>query len=81
VGYSDAYWAGDPIDRHFIIGYYIFVGSNLVTWRCKKQNIAARSSVEAEYRALTQIAYELIIFFFVSEQSILKSAATLSGIW
>ena len=35
VGYSDADWAGDPIDRHFTTVYCIFIGSNLVTWQCK----------------------------------------------
>jgi len=49
VGYSDADWAGDPIDRRSTIGYCTFVGGNLVTWQCKRQNIVARSSVEAEY--------------------------------
>jgi len=31
VGYSDADWAGDPIDRRSTIGYCTFVGGNLVT--------------------------------------------------
>ncbi|KAL6339861.1 hypothetical protein AAG906_034949 [Vitis piasezkii] len=35
-------------------GYCSFVWGNLVTWRSKKQSVVARSSAEAEYRALAQ---------------------------
>jgi hypothetical protein len=56
--YSDADWAGS-FDRKSTIGFCIFVGENLVTWRSKKQNFMARSSVEAEYRAMAATASEL----------------------
>jgi len=36
------------------------VGGNLLTWRCKKQNVVARSNVEAEYRVITHTACELM---------------------
>ncbi|RVX15740.1 Retrovirus-related Pol polyprotein from transposon RE1 [Vitis vinifera] len=52
--YSDADWAGNIIDRRSTSGYYSFVWGNLVTWRSKKQSVVARSSAEAEYRALAQ---------------------------
>jgi len=31
VRYSDTDWVGDPIDRRFTTGYYIFIAENLVT--------------------------------------------------
>ena len=37
-----------------------FVSGNLVTWRSKKQSMVARSSAEAEFRAMTQGICELI---------------------
>jgi hypothetical protein len=42
------------------IGFCIFVGGNLTTWKSKKQNVVARSSAEAEYRAMASTASELI---------------------
>ncbi|RVW34837.1 Retrovirus-related Pol polyprotein from transposon RE1 [Vitis vinifera] len=52
--YSDADWVGNIIDRRSTSGYCSFVWGNLVTWRSKKQSVVARSSAEAEDRALAQ---------------------------
>ncbi|TYK26078.1 Retrovirus-related Pol polyprotein from transposon TNT 1-94 [Cucumis melo var. makuwa] len=51
--YTDSNWAGSVIDRKSTSGYCTFVWGNLVTWRSKKQSVVARSSVEAEYRAMS----------------------------
>uniref|UniRef100_A0A2N9HBF7 Integrase catalytic domain-containing protein n=1 Tax=Fagus sylvatica TaxID=28930 RepID=A0A2N9HBF7_FAGSY len=40
-------------------GYCTFIGGNLVTWRSKKQSVVARSSAEAEYRAMAHTTCEL----------------------
>nr|XP_019707020.1 uncharacterized protein LOC109506028 [Elaeis guineensis] len=58
--YSDADWAGSIDNRRSISSYCIFIGGNLVTWRSKKQDIVARSSAEAEYRAMAQGICEVI---------------------
>ena len=50
--YTDVDWAGSIIDRRSTLGYCTYVWGNLVTWRSKKQNIVARSSAQAEYRAM-----------------------------
>ena len=60
VGFVDADWAGNALDRKSTTGYCTFVGGNIVTWRSKKQSVVARSSAEAEYRAMASAACELI---------------------
>ncbi|CAL5395906.1 unnamed protein product [Camellia sinensis] len=50
--FSDADWAGSLTDRRSTSGYCSFVWGNAVTWRSKKQSVVARSSAEAEFRAM-----------------------------
>ncbi|CAN0870173.1 Retrovirus-related Pol polyprotein from transposon TNT 1-94 [Linum grandiflorum] len=50
--YTDASWASEVTSRRSTTGYCSYVWGNLVTWRSKKQSVVARSSAEAEYRAL-----------------------------
>lgn len=47
--FTDADWAGSTIYRRSTSGYCTFIRINLVIRRSKKQNVVARSSVEAEY--------------------------------
>ncbi|KAK8965780.1 hypothetical protein KSP40_PGU015829 [Platanthera guangdongensis] len=51
--YCDSDWASCADDRRSISGYCICVRGNLVSWRSKKQSVVARSSTEAEYKAMT----------------------------
>ena len=52
--YTDADRAGSQSDRRSTTGYCTFVWGNLVTWRSKKQTVVARSTTEAEFRAVAQ---------------------------
>ena len=50
--YTNADFAGSPLDRRSTIGSCTFLGGNLVSLRTEKQNVVARSRVEAEFRAM-----------------------------
>jgi len=58
--YTDADYAGSIVDRRSTIGYCLFLGGNLVTWKSKNQNVVARSSAEAKFRVMAQGVCELL---------------------
>lgn len=40
--------------------HIVLIGGNLISWKSKKQNLVTRSSVEAQYRAMTLVTCEII---------------------
>ncbi|XP_047269155.1 uncharacterized mitochondrial protein AtMg00810-like [Capsicum annuum] len=57
--FTDVDWPGCPDDRWPTNGYCLFLGTNLVSWSSKEQRVVARSSTEAEYRALAATTAEV----------------------
>ena len=48
------------MDQRSTLGYRTFVRGNLVRWRSKKQSVVARSSAEAEFRAVVHEIYKAL---------------------
>jgi hypothetical protein len=58
--FSDADWAFDRDDRRSDGAFCVYLGKNLISWGCKQQQqTVARSSTEAEYKALANAAAEI----------------------
>ncbi|PKU73841.1 Retrovirus-related Pol polyprotein from transposon TNT 1-94 [Dendrobium catenatum] len=58
--FTDADWASDIADRKSISGFCTFMGPNLLSWSVKKQITVAKSSTEAEYRALSAATSDIL---------------------
>jgi hypothetical protein len=68
IVYSDADWAGNPIDRKSISGYTAILSGAAISWSSKKQSTVALSSTEAEYIAAARATQEATwIQTFLSE--------------
>jgi histone deacetylase 1/2 len=59
TGFSDANCGCDTKDRRSVVGYCVYLGNSL-SWSSKKQQIVSRSSIESEYRALANVAAEIL---------------------
>ncbi|GAA0148446.1 transmembrane signal receptor [Lithospermum erythrorhizon] len=65
TAYSDSDWAGCPTTRRSTTRFCVFLASSFISWSSKKQPTVARSSSEAEYRALASTAAEVTGFQYL----------------
>ena len=60
VGFSDAGYVGDKVDRKSTSGTCHFLGRSLVCWSSKKQNCVSLSTAESEYIAAGSCCAQLL---------------------
>lgn len=60
VGYTDSDWAGDVKERKSTSGFVFHMGSGVVSWSSKKQQVVALSTAEAEYIAAASCACQAV---------------------
>ena len=60
IGYTDASWADDLVERKSTTGYIFFLGNNPISWYSTVQKTIALSSCEAEYMALKDAGKEAV---------------------
>ncbi|CAL5369179.1 unnamed protein product [Camellia sinensis] len=75
--YADADWAGDVSARKSTSGLCVFLGDSIISWKSKKQSVVARSTAEAEYRAMIHATSEIVwLRWLLSDMSVSLSAPT-----
>lgn len=62
LGFSDADYANDPVDRKSYGGFVYFLSEGPISWESRKQRTIAQSSCESEYMALAEASKEACFF-------------------
>ena len=69
--YADADWASDEADRKSTTGFVTFIGAAPIQWASRKQKSISKSTMDAEYMAVSDAATEAV-FLKTQAESILE---------
>ena len=58
--YCDADWTTCIDTRKFVSSFCVFLIDSLISWKCKKQQVVSRSSIESTYRAMATVTSEIV---------------------
>lgn len=76
--YTDADWGSCVDSRNSLTGFCVFMGSSLISWRCKEQTTVSVSSAKAEYRAMATTTRELTLLHNMLGDFHIKSITPIS---
>ncbi|MBW0544650.1 hypothetical protein O181_084365 [Austropuccinia psidii MF-1] len=62
IAYSDADWGSFRVTQRSVSGHLILLNKGLVIWKTKKQPTASLSSAKEDYKALCNLASEILWF-------------------
>ena len=57
--FCDSDWSIYSDSRQSVIGFSVYLGNSLISWKWKKQGTIWKSSYEAEYRTMTTVTGEI----------------------
>jgi hypothetical protein len=70
--YADASYASETESARSVTGYVIKQGNNLIAWKSRTQTTVAKSTMEAEYMALSDAVSDCYYFLEISKEIKLK---------
>lgn len=62
TAFCDSDWASCLMSKKSTTDFCILLGDSSISWKAKKQTVVARSTAEAEYRAMALTTYEVTWF-------------------
>lgn len=60
TAFSDLDWGGCKERGRTTTGYAIYLGGDIISWKSSFQKSISRAIIEAEYKTIANISYEII---------------------